>query len=248
MTNGNGEGGRVGPSDRLRFELCDIVYADYKGATFFLNHMRDEKRAVLERLRVFVSEHGDELSSVRGDSAFWYPRKRQGPGIPYDIFSNHYKDVEGRFVSASEKGHGDWNEEFFKGYDYFMDPLKIMFHLACNDPWKMDMGSELAKEIVGINIEIFAVLAEVVGDPPLPGGMGMGDVAREYFAGVEKNRRETEDSNFSDHYKDAQRRRYEDWQAAKVLLAPMFSMVEAMELKLKTKSAACVRTGGRISP
>lgn len=33
-------------SDTLRFELCEIIYENYKGATFFLDDLLNEKRIV----------------------------------------------------------------------------------------------------------------------------------------------------------------------------------------------------------
>lgn len=47
---------RVAPSEPdggMRFELCDTIFNDYKGATFFLDQMLEQKKRSLPRSGTF---------------------------------------------------------------------------------------------------------------------------------------------------------------------------------------------------
>jgi hypothetical protein len=150
--------------DSLRHELCDIIYNDYKGTTFSLSGMLEEKTEVLNKVYKFIKEH-PELSQYKEDSKYWYPYKNVDGSGNLSIYKEYYPNTDGEitYFLKKEERKSDM-KNLFKGYDYLFDPVKIQFILMCIDIPKMDCEDKLAKEIIKINNELFKVLFDTVGD------------------------------------------------------------------------------------
>lgn len=56
----------------LRHELCEIIYKDYKGTTFFLYQMIIQKERVIEDLKNFIKKH-PEIYNFKENSSYYYP-------------------------------------------------------------------------------------------------------------------------------------------------------------------------------
>lgn len=148
----------------LRHELCDIIYNDYKGTTFFLNVMLQEKTEVLNKVYKFIKENS-EISDYKEDSKYWYPYENVEGSKNLSIYSDFYPNTDDEitfFGKSGDKINGKKN--LFDGYDYMLDPVKLQFILMCDDIVKMDCTSDTAKEIIKINNELLKVLFDTVGD------------------------------------------------------------------------------------
>lgn len=145
-------------TDSLRYELCDMLYNDYKGTTFFLNQQLVQKKAVLSNIYEFFKEH-PEISEYKGSSKYWYPYENVDGTQNFSLFGDFYPNTNGGITYFCKE-----NEQNFIISDYMHDPVKLHFFLMCNDIKKMDCHSDIAKEIIQINNELFKLLFEKVGD------------------------------------------------------------------------------------
>ena len=140
----------------LRHELCEIIYKDYKGTTFFLYQMIIQKERVIEDLKNFIKKH-PEIYNFKENSSYYYPYENVNKDIEPYLYFDFYIDNKDNAVHF-----GKGNE--ISVYDYLLDPLKIQFSIMAKDISQMDINSDNAKKIVQLNYDIFKILLDVVGD------------------------------------------------------------------------------------
>lgn len=172
----------------LRHDICEIVYKDYKGATFFLSHMVEEKKIVLTLLLDYIKKNPD-IYQYKNDSSYWYPYENVEPGSSNMFYNDYYidtKDNAVHFVKESPLNNTTT-------YDYLLDPVKIQFLLMSRDISKMDCQSPNAKEIISLNQEIFETLYDVVGDPLNYEGKNNLNYFEEYILNNQERRKEIKD-------------------------------------------------------
>jgi len=145
-------------TDSLRHELCEIIYNDYKGRTFTLDRMLEEKKEVLKKVYDFFKDHA-EIAQYKEDSKYWYPYENVNGSKNLRIYNQFYPNTEDEITYFCKEG-----EDSFKNSDYLFDPVKIQFLLMCQDIRTMDCNSKTAKEIIKINNELFKVLFEKIGE------------------------------------------------------------------------------------
>jgi hypothetical protein len=181
----------------LRYQLCDIIYDDYKGATFTLVEMLQEKSTVLNKVYSFLKAH-PEISQHKEDSKFWYPYENVDGSKNLSLHNYFYPNTDDEITYFAKKG-----EKALEHYDYLFDPVKLQFVLMCTDIKKMDCTSENAKEIIKINNELFKVLFDTVGDTINYSNQNtfehMNRYTQSYF---EEENRIKNDSTYDDEYKD----------------------------------------------
>lgn len=144
--------------DSLRFQLCEIIFDDYKGTTFFLDQMLNEKEKTLEKTKNFLITH-PELFNEKDNSSYWYPYPNVDNSKGQFIYNQFYPNTEGEITYFCKKG-----EDSFDTQDYLVDPVKLIFLIMCRDIKKMDCESDTAKKILKINNELFQIVIEAVGD------------------------------------------------------------------------------------
>ena len=143
--------------DTLRYDLCEIIYNDYKGPTFFLNDMLKQKKDVLKKIKSFVKKY-PEIVENKGNSEYWYPYPNVDGNQDLKFHSSFYPDTNDE-ITYFCKGENEISKS-----DYLFDPVKLHFFLMCQDIKKMNCESDTAKEIVKINNALFMVLLQTVGD------------------------------------------------------------------------------------
>jgi hypothetical protein len=146
--------------DDLRYQLCDIIYNDYKGATFFLNRMLEQKLNVLNKVYQFIKDNPG-ISQYKEDSKFWHPYENVDGTKNLSLYNDYYPNTDDEITHFCKESE---SRDSYKYNDYLLDPVKIQFVLMCDDISKMDCDSEIAKEIIKINNELFKVLFDIVGD------------------------------------------------------------------------------------
>lgn len=144
--------------DTLRFELCEIIYENYKTRTFFLDQQLIQKQEVLSKVYAFFKNH-PEISEHKGDSQYWYPYQNVDGTQNLSLYREFYPNNDGEITYFCKEG-----EDVFTISDYMYDPVKLHFFLMCNDIREMDCHSDTAKEIIQINNELFHILFENIGD------------------------------------------------------------------------------------
>lgn len=154
--------------DTLRYELCEIIYHDYKGRTFTAEQMLYEKKEVLNKIKDFIKKH-PELSDYKDDNNYWYPYPNVANHELKNFYSDFYfDDKDGITYFRKEKKEWDnlKNRELFDGYDYLFDPVKIQFFIIAQDINSLDLEGINAKKIMAINFELFHILLNTIGDIP----------------------------------------------------------------------------------
>lgn len=148
----------------LRHQLCEIIYDDYKGTTFFLDKMLQQKINCLNEVYNFIKEN-PELLQYKNNSQYWYPYEDVDGSKNLSIYRDFYpnKEDEITYFYKKDELNKDKNTLFY-GYDYLFDPAKLHFILMCKDISQMDCNSPNAKEILKVNNELFKVLFDIVGD------------------------------------------------------------------------------------
>jgi small-conductance mechanosensitive channel len=127
----------------LRHELCEIIYKDYKGTTFFLSQMLEDKERVLEDINNFIKTH-PEIYNFKENSLFYYPYENVNKEIEPYLYFDFYIDNDNNAVHFGKKG------EMFVS-DYLLDPLKIQFSIMAKDISQMDIDSDVAKKVINLN-------------------------------------------------------------------------------------------------
>lgn len=144
--------------DSLRFQLCEIIYEDYKCATFFLDQQLMQKQEALNHVNEFLKKH-PEILEYKNDSQYWYPYQNVDGTQNLSLYREFYPNTDGEITYFCKEG-----ENSFATFEYMYDPVKLHFFLMCNDIREMDCHSDTAKEIIQINNELFKILFENVGD------------------------------------------------------------------------------------
>jgi hypothetical protein len=181
----------------LRYELCEIVYSDYKGKTFFLDHQLRQKKIVLEKVYDFLNKH-PEISEYKEDSKYWYPYENVDGSKKLSLYTEFYPNTEDEITYFCKKG-----EKEFDHSDYLLDPVKMHFMLMCDDIRTMDCDSDLAKEIIKINNEIFKVLFDTVGDTISYNGFNTLEHIEKYIKDTKLEAEKAKnDSTYSEELKD----------------------------------------------
>lgn len=141
-----------------RFKLCEIVYEDYKGTTFHLTQMLEEKKQVLKKLKTYIKSH-PELASHYENSAYWYPFKNVDGTRSLNPYSEYYPNTQKEITYFCQEGKDNLNHS-----DYLFDPVKLQVLIMCKDLRDMDLNSDVAQEIIKINNNIFKLLFDTIGD------------------------------------------------------------------------------------
>lgn len=165
----------------LRYELCEILYSDYKSRTFFLDRMLEQKKTVLEKLTNFV-ETNPELKNHKNSTSYWYPFPGVSNTDNLRLYNDFYPNDNGEITYFCKEGENSWEYS-----DYLSDPVKIQLTLMCNDLNTMMVDNKTAKEIVEINDQIFNITLSVVGDTLNYAGQNNSEYIKNYMSKNKEN-------------------------------------------------------------
>jgi hypothetical protein len=217
--------------DSLRFQLCEIIYSDYKGATFFLSQMVKEKEDVFKNVTQFIASN-PELLNYKDNSSYWYPYSDVDGTKDLQLNSSFYPNVDDEITYFCKE-----DEDKFDHEDYLFDPVKLMFFLMCRDITKMDCSSEEAQKILQLNNQIFKALIEVVGDPVSYNNRTNHEHMEYYFkARKESHEKSMNDNYYNDDVKEMMKREYDSLNNFVYLLEEAFIVTNQYELSQKITS------------
>lgn len=227
--------------DSLRYQLCDILYNDYKGTTFFLNQQLAQKKQTLKELHSFVKQH-PEIYDYKNNSQYYYPYENVTAESNTSFFTDFYFTNNNAITYFGKEGSTHYEVQ-----DYLIDPLKLQFYLMCQDISKMDCDSDTAKKIIAVNNQIFSTVLDIVGDTVSYQNIHtLGHIEKYIATNIQGQKDAENDTKHAQDYKDYMIRQYRRFNDHSHLIKDAISILEEYKLQNTLPQKTTNKVGNKI--